>query len=428
MMDLAPFYGAYRADGKGRPAYDPAAMVALLFYSYARKNRSSRGIERACVEDVACRLIMAGETPDHSTIAEFRKRHETAIAGLFGDVLGLCAEAGLAKVGVIALDGTKVGANASRFANLDYEQIARQLLAEHELADQLDDQSPEDDDDDPPFEELGLEGRREWLREAKRRVERRRIERAKPVPRDRGSRLRESRRRLQEDLRAEHRGNRLYEDYRARGVMKNGRRFGRPPDPYQPPEVPAGKVNITDPDSREVKTVRWVIQGYNPQAVVNEQQVVLAAEISAQSADFGLLGPMVDATRRELAAAGVTDTPQVLLADSGYWHNDQMDEVTASGLPLLIPPEAATNKGIRRGWHGPRFQWMRHVLESEPGSVLYRKRKVMIEPVFAQMKFNRGFERFQRRGRSAARSEWRLAAATHNLLKLHNHRLRLQTA
>ena len=336
MMDLAPFYGAYRADGKGRPAYDPAAMVALLFYAYARSNRSSRGIERGCVEDVACRLIMAGETPDHSTIAEFRKRHETAIAGLFGEVLGLCAEAGLAKVGVIALDGTKVQANASRFANLDYEQIACQLLAEHEQTDRLEDEAGDDHDGGPPFEQLGLEGRREWLREAKQRVARRRIEPAEPIPRVRPARLLESQRRLQEDLRAEHHGNQLYEEYRARGVMKNGRRFGRPPDPYFPPETPAGKANITDPDSKEVKTVRWVIQGYNPQAVVNEQQVVLAAEISTQSADFGLLEPMVDATRRELTAAGITDTPEVLLADSGYWHNDQMDRMTASGLPLLV--------------------------------------------------------------------------------------------
>jgi type IV secretory pathway protease TraF len=182
-------------------------------------------------------------------------------------------------------------------------------------------------------------------------------------------------------------------------------------------------VNITDPDSREVKTVRWVIQGYNPQAVVNDQHVVLAAELTADSSDFGHLEPMVAATRAELEKAGVDEQPGVLLADAGYWHNEQMDNVTASGITLLCPPEAATRKGTRPGWNGGRYAWMRRVLATEQGQQLYRKRKVMIEPVFAQMKFNRKFERLQRRGRSAARSEWRLLAATHNLLKLHNHRI-----
>jgi hypothetical protein len=132
---------------------------------------------------------------------------------------------------------------------------------------------------------------------------------------------------------------------------------------------------------------------------------------------------MVDATRHELANAGITEQPGLLLADAGYWHNEQMDRVTASGLPLLIPPEAATRKSPRPGWTGGRYDWMRTVLANEHGQALYRKRKVMIEPVFAQMKFNRRFERFQRRGRSAVRSEWRLIAATHNLLKLHAHQI-----
>jgi transposase len=134
-MDLTAFYRVYRDDGHGRPAYDPSMMVALLLYSYARGNRSSRGIERECVEDVAYRVICANLTPDHSTIAEFRKRHETALAGLFGEVLSLCREAGLVSVGMIAIDGTKVHANASRFASVDYQQLARKILEE---ADQID--------------------------------------------------------------------------------------------------------------------------------------------------------------------------------------------------------------------------------------------------------------------------------------------------
>src|SRR5215210_1138262 len=129
-MELAPFYGAYRQDGHGRAAFDPAMMVALLLYAYAIGERSSRHIERRCIEDVATRVICANQAPDHTTISRFRQRHETALAGLFGEVLALCAEAGLVQVGVIAIDGTKVHANASERATRDYEQIAREILAE----------------------------------------------------------------------------------------------------------------------------------------------------------------------------------------------------------------------------------------------------------------------------------------------------------
>ena len=133
-MDLSAFYGSY-LDGHGRPAHEPAMMVALLLYAYAKGQRSSRVIERACVEDIAYRVIAANEVPDHTTIARFRQRHESALAGLFSDVLGLCAQAGLAKVGLIAIDGTKVQANASRHSNRDYEQIAREILAEADAVD-----------------------------------------------------------------------------------------------------------------------------------------------------------------------------------------------------------------------------------------------------------------------------------------------------
>lgn len=425
-MDLSAFYSAYRVDGHGRPAYEPSMMVALLLYAYARGNRSSRGIERACVEDVAYRVIAANHAPDHSTIAEFRKRHEAAIAGLFSEVLALCAEAGLAKVGVIAVDGTKVQANASRFANLDYEQIARQILAEHDRVDSEEDELYGDKrGDELPVEVSKHNGRRAWLREAKRRLEEKRAAEARPVPRSRQERLKESKRRLEEDLEAERQANAAYEDWRAKGISADGARrmSAARMKPYRPPDTPQGKVNITDPDSREVKTVRWVIQGYNPQAVVNDQHVVIAAEVTADSSDFGHLEPMVAATRAELQKIGVDETPGVLLADAGYWHNEQMDNVTANGITLLCPPEAATRKGTRPGWNGGRYAWMRRLLATEHGQQLYRKRKVMIEPVFAQMKFNRRFDRFHRRGRAAARSEWRLLAATHNLLKLHSHQL-----
>jgi len=140
-MDLEPFYGAYRCDGHGRAACEPAMMVTLLLYACARGMRSSRAIERACEEDVALRVIAAHQRPDHATIARFVERHQDALAGLFGGVLGLCARGGLATVGVIAIDGTKVHANASRDANLDYEQLAREIVEEARAVDAAEDEA-----------------------------------------------------------------------------------------------------------------------------------------------------------------------------------------------------------------------------------------------------------------------------------------------
>jgi hypothetical protein len=205
--------------------------------------------------------------------------------------------------------------------------------------------------------------------------------------------------------------------------MKNGRRFGGPPKPYQPPEIPAGKINLTDLDSRNVKTLRGWVQGYNAQAVCTEDQIVIAAEVTISSADFGQLEPMITATETELAAAGVIDAPEVLLADAGYWHSEQIQRLTGRGLAVLVPPDAGKRKGARPGWDGGLYAFMRRVLATDHGGELYGKRNGMIEPVFANTKFNRRIDRFQRRGRAAARSEWRLTLATHNLLKLHTHTL-----
>src|SRR3954464_9036424 len=304
-LDLAAFYVAYRADGHGRPAHDPAMMVALLVYAYARGQRSSRVIERACIEDIAFRVIAANRRPDHTTIARFRQRHESALAGLFGEVLALCAESGLVRVGVIAVDGTKVAANAAPQATRDYEQIAREILAEADAVDAEEDEQFDDArGDELPPELSTAQGRRGWLREAKRRLDDKRAEEARPIPRDRPDRLREARRRLEEEHRVECQANAVYEAYRARGAMKDGRRFGRPPDPFTPPEVPAGKINLSDLDSRNVKTSRGWVQGYNAQAVCTEDQIVIAAEVTVDSPDFGHLAPMIQAASSELARAG----------------------------------------------------------------------------------------------------------------------------
>jgi len=329
-LDLGAFYAAYRADGHGRAAHDPAMMVALLLYVYAIGERSSRRIERRCLEDVATRVICANQAPGHTTIARFRQRHETALAGLFGEVLALCAEAGLVEVGVVAVDGTKVHANASQHATRDYERIAPEILEEAGAADAAEDERfAERRGDELPAELATAQGRRGWLRESKRRLDEQRGAEAQPIPRSRPDRLRESKRRLEEEHAVECQANADYEAYRARGRMKDGRRFGKPPTPFTPPPTPAGKVNVTDPDSRNVKTPRDWVQGYNAQAVCNERQIIVAAEVNAYSPDFGQLEPMVAAAERELQAAGITDTPKVVLADAGYWHHDQMDELVS---------------------------------------------------------------------------------------------------
>jgi hypothetical protein len=366
--------------------------------------------------------------PDHATIARFRVRHERALGDLFGQVLGLCAEAGLVRVGVIAVDGTKVHANAEH-ATCDYEQIAREILEAAAEIDALEDERfGERRGDELPPQLSTREGRQRWLRDARKRLDDRRAEEARPVPRSRAKRLVEARRRLEENLDVERRANAEYEAYRARGVMKDGRRFGRPPKPYQPPDTPAGKINLTDPDSRNVKTPRGWVQGYNAQAATNEQQIVIAAEVTIDSPDFGHLEPMVSATERELTAAGVSETPAIAVADAGYWHTEQIENIASRGTVVLIPPDAGKRKGARPGWDGGLYAFMRRVLATDHGGALYRKRKAMIEPVFAHTKFNRRIDRFQRRGRSACRSEWRLITATHNLLKLHSHQTAAATA
>jgi Transposase DDE domain len=156
-------------------------------------------------------------------------------------------------------------------------------------------------------------------------------------------------------------------------------------------------------------------QAYNAQAAVNDRQVILSAEVSIAAADFGQLRPMFEATIRELAERGVTDAPEVVLADAGYWHTAQMQTIADRGIEVLVPPEGNMREGKRRGWEDGRYQAMRDKLTSDRGRKLYGQRKITIEPVFGQIKYNRHIDRFMRRGRAAAQSEWRLVAATHNL-------------
>jgi transposase len=466
-MDLTAFYGAYRSNGQGRAAYDPAMMVALLLYAYAIGDRSSRGIERACEVNVAFKVITALEVPDHSTIAEFRRRHETALGDVFQSVLTLCAEAGLVSVGEIAIDGTKIKANASKDRNRTYESIVLDILEQAERADRDDDQelgSARGDELPEPLRtregrraalvaarerlqaereqardrgeqvvdsvELSLDpdqftgggGRREWLREGHRELERRRERDARPMHRRRPERLVEAQHRMDRNLAFEHAANDGYETHQAKRVTGTGRTLGGQSGAYARALVPEGKINVVDHDSRAMRTQgQPAVQGYNAQAAVTTGQIIVAAEVTINSPDFGHLQPMLQATLRELAAARVPDRPGTILADAGYWHTGQIETITADGIVVLLPPDGGLRDGKRSGWDGGLYDFMRRVLSTDQGRELYALRKRSVEPVFGQIKFNRSCDRFQRRGRAAARSEWRLITATHNLLKLHNH-------
>jgi transposase len=427
-LELEAFYAAYRADGHGRAAHDPRMMVSLLVYSYSVGVRSARGIERRCREDVAFRMITANQPLDHATIARFRVRHEAAISDLFTDVLGLCAKAGLVKVGVVAVDGTKIAAAATHHQNRTYRQIAEEILKEAGEIDAAEDELYGEKRGDELPEGFGTATeRRARLREAKLALEAERAAKAKKIPRDRGKRLKECWARMDQDLALHRRVEAEHEAWREQGIASNGRRCMNP-HYYRPavlPDEPEGKLNVTDPDSRNLKTTRGYVQGYNAQALVGEGQIVIAAEISTESMDSGNLEPMVAKACEELAAAGVSERPGVALADAGYWKNDAIEKIiNEHHIQTLVAPDADKRKEPRPGRRGGLYDFTRQILASDAGAQLYLKRQGTVEPVFAQIKSNRGFRRFSRRGRSAVRSEWRLMATTHNLLKLHQHQLR----
>jgi transposase len=394
-MDVAAFYVAYRVDGHGRAAYEPSMMVALLLYAYATRQRSSRAVERHCRQDVAYRVITGNLIPDHATIARFVERHERALADLFAEVLKLCDRAGLVGPGVVAIDGTRLAGNASPEANVEFDQIAREVLAEARATDEAEDElfgdargdelpeqlrtaegrreffrrarrqrrdegeSPENPEPESDEVELKLDarrivartqGREGWLREAKRQLEQHRWRHPDAIARSRAERLVLAAERLEAELDAECRGNEAYEHYRATARDKLGRHLSRPPNLYTPPPVPAGKVNITDPDSRSMPVGFGYVQGYNAQAAVNEQQIVLAAEITNNSTDFSQLDPMTTATLAELQRAGVSELPEAVAADAGYWNEQHMDEVIANKhIPVLIPPDKGSRGTPRPG-------------------------------------------------------------------------------
>jgi transposase len=401
MIDLSGFYAAYRADGHGRAADDPAMMVALLLYSYAVGERSSRAIERRCSEDVPSRVICAGRVPDHTTIARFRARHEEALGRTFTEILGLCARAGLVSVGIVALDGTAIAANASRSATRSHDSILREverMLGEAAVVDEAEDQQFGDARGDRlPAELVDRRSRLERLRRCREELE---AEQARAEADD------------QANLR-----------WRAEWEAEHGRKLGgRKPFAPDPNGLSKRTINTSDPDSRVItREGRQPVQGYNAQAVATTEQIILAADITQQSNDSGQLAPMIGQAIDTLAAAGCAKQIGTVLADGGYWNNAQITELGSEGMRVIIPTRSATRTKARKlsPKQRPEAERIDRLLDTPEGKALYTSRQHMIETVFANTKFNRGIRRFHRRGLAACRAERRLIAATHNLLKLH---------
>jgi len=307
-LDLVVFYASHRDDGRGGAIYDPAMMLGVLLYAYCTGERSSRRIERRLVEDVAYRVLAANQVPDHATLARFRRRHQEAIAALFVQVLGLCVEAGLVDSGVVAIDGTKVAADASFFANRTKQQLAAEILAEAERADADEDERFGDRrGDELPESWARAPGRRTRIREALDQLERQEA-------RDYETRMQE----------------------RATKEAALGRKLTGPkPTPTPARRKLPRRANTTDPHSRIISTAgRGVLQGYNAQAAATVEQIVVAAEVTTTTNDQVNFIPMAQATVENLAEAGHQQPVGTLVADAGYWTT--ANATTDVGADVLI--------------------------------------------------------------------------------------------
>jgi len=440
-LDLQAFYASYREDGRGGAVYDPAVTLAVLLYAYCVGERSSRRIERRLREDVAFRVVAANQQLDHATLARFRRRHAEAMADVFTQVVGLCAAEGLIDTGVVAIDGTKLEANASAWANRTRRQLAEEILAEAEATDRSED------------ERLG-NARGDELPDAWRSRQ------------DRRSRVREALRQLDEQGAAD------YEAHLAARKAREAELGRKLPGPKPSPQGDKGKerlANPTDPDSRMLRARNRFVQGYNAQAAVSADQVIVAAEVTNAGHDSTMFEPMVRATESTLAATDAAP-PKTFVADTGYWSAENASLATEADLLITPMPvtrgdtapddprlderhlwmervernevtitEAAEAMGITHSWMTRLLELRRQGkpdpavlrkqmlerLEAPDGRRDYALRKVTVEPVFGNIKANLRFRRISGRGLTLATSEWKLVCTVHNLLKVRNHRMRL---
>ena len=427
-LDLDAIYASYREkDGRGQAAYAPEMMVRLLLYGYANGVSSSRKIETRTYEDVAFRYLSGDQHPAPATLAEFRKRHLTALAGLFRQALLLCAKAGLVKLGHVAIDGTKIKANASKHKAMSYkrmtetearlDQEVKALLHQAEETDAAEDAQygKKRRGDELPDELQRRESRLQKIREARQALEdearqKAEIERA------------EAKRKLAE----------REEEERRTGKKKRGRK-PEAPDPDQAKPDDTAQRNFVDPESRIMPDGAHkgsFVQGYNAQiAVDSASQVIVAAEITQETNDKMQLLPMI-----AQIVTNLEQKPEKVSADTGYFSEANVTDESVKNVDLYVatardkhgdPAETAT--GDAPAGSTPQEQ-MRHKLKTEAGRSVYKMRKAIVEPVFGQIKEQRGFRRFSLRGKQKVRREWKLVCAASNLLKLFRSGWTLETA
>jgi len=409
-LDLSAILATYeRADGRGQPPYHPAMMVKLLLYAYCVGMPSSRKIERATYRDVAVRALTGDQHPDHDSLAEFRKRHLPTLGGLFRQVLQLCHAAGLVKLGHVALDGTKLKANASKHKAMSYarveeterrlEQDVQRLLDEAERVDAAEDRQygPGRRGDEVPAELARRETRLATIRAAKAALE---------------HAAREAAAQAAEEARAK----------LAAREQRVGSRKGPPakvPDPEQARPAPKAQRNFTDPESRIMKdgATKEFVQGYNAQAAVDSHaQVIVACGVTQAAVDVGQFVPMLDQVAGHLG-----QRPTQVTADAGYFSEANLTAPQFDAIEFYVPPDRQPHRGAApagRSRQAPFSEAMRSKLQTAGGRAVYARRKAIAEPVFGQIKEVRGFRRFWLRGIQKVSEEWALICLTHNLLKL----------
>ena len=458
-IDTSALHKRHPNDGVGRRAYDPDMMLALLLYAYCTKTRSSRAIEKLCLSDVAYRIISADHQPDHSTIAQFRKDFGDQAKTLFVEVLRLAHEAGVGSVGVVALDGTKMTANASLKRNRTKDQLEKEVDAmfnEAETADAAEDERFGDRrGDELPPELAKRKTRKEAIDKALKSLEERKKKEATARQiRDRDDRIGSARRREFRSLQRLRRAKRREREARKKRESKiaatgkdiGGRkRFDGSEPTYVKRErsdyeankarrkefekrtgregTDDPKSNLTDPDSRIMQTAQgsWA-QAYNAQAAVNEEGIIVGALVCNDANDYSQFVPVVDDVITSMKAAGSNKDVGTFIADAGYESEDNLnvagpDRLIANGKAWKMKREPLTNSPLPED--ATPVERNDYRLRTEEGRALYGKRQHMIEPVFGHTKENKTFRRFLQRGIEAVNAEWNLMMAAHNIEKLY---------
>jgi transposase len=420
-LDLSAIYGGYaRHDNRGLSAYHPLLLTRLLLYGYSIGITSSRAIEKATYDSVPFRYLAADQHPDHDTIASFRQQHLEAFAELFIQVLRLCRKAGLVKLGNVALDGTKMLANASTQRSVshqrlqEYEQywkavVARLLVEAEKIDRQEDERFGKGQADDPLPEELAhAQSRLQRIQQAKVELER---EAQQELENAGGNKAPRKRGRPSKQEQAEQPSL----DPHQRDKEKKRRRRAK-----RNAQQPTRQYNFVDPDSRVMRdnARKCFVQAYNAQiAVDTHQQIIVAAEITQKTTDREQLLPMVQSV---LTTTGMI--PETVTADAGYWDTVSLRDPCLEGIQVLVSPDGQVQApgtplppNVPKNHEAVR---MRELLLTPLGKALYLLRKATVEPVFGQIKEARGLRRFRLRGLGRVACEWKLICATHNLLKL----------